>query len=57
MDHCIPLGIGQHRRNVAVAPTGILIMITLLFWVAVTPLLLYLILVALLVVIARWFRS
>jgi hypothetical protein len=50
------MGIGHHRLDVAVAP-GILIMLTLLFWVAVTPLLLYLVLVALLVVLAALFRS
>ena len=57
MDNCISMGINHHRRNVAVAPPGLLIMITLLFWVAVTPLLLYLVFLGVLVVIARWMRS
>jgi len=57
MDNCIPMGIDQHRFDVGLAPTGLLIMITLLFWVAVTPLLLYLVFVAVLVVIAGWLRS
>jgi hypothetical protein len=32
-------------------------MLTFLFWLAVTPLILYLLFVALLVIIAKWFRS
>jgi hypothetical protein len=32
-------------------------MLTFLFWVAVTPLILYLVFVGVLVVIAKWFRS
>jgi len=50
------MGIGQHRLDVALAPPGILIMITLLFWLAVTPLLLYLAILGVLVVIARWLK-
>jgi len=56
MGNCIPLGIGQHRHHVALAPPGILIMITLLFWVVMTPLILYLLFVAVLVVLARWLK-
>jgi len=52
MDNCLSLGIGHYRHHVALA-SGVLIMITLLFWVAVTPLILYLVFVAVLVVIAR----
>jgi hypothetical protein len=32
-------------------------MLTFLFWLAATPLILYLLFVALLVVVAKWFRS
>jgi len=56
MDNCLSMGIDQHRHHVALA-SGVLIMITMLFWVAVTPLILYLVFVAVLVVIAKWFRS
>ena len=55
MDHCFSLGIDQHRFDVALA-SGVLIMITLLFWVAVTPLLLYLVFLGVLVVIAGWLK-
>jgi len=55
MDNCIPLDIDQHRHHVALA-SGVLIMITLLFWVAVMPLLLYLVFLGVLVVIARWLK-
>ncbi len=37
--------------------SGVLIMLTFLFWLAVTPLILYLVLVWLLVIIAEWFRK
>jgi len=57
MDNCISMGIDQHRFDVALAPPGLLIMITLLFWVAVMPLILYLVFLGVLVVIARLFRS
>jgi len=50
------MGIGHHQHYVDLA-SGILIMLTILFWVVMTPLLLYLILVALLVVIAKWFKK
>jgi len=56
MDNCLSMGIDQYRFDVALA-SGVLIMITLLFWLAITPLVLYLLFVGLLVVIARWFRS
>jgi len=51
------MGIGQHRFDVALAPPGLLIMITLLFWVAITPLILYLLFVGVLVVLAEWFKK
>ena len=57
MDNCIPLGIDQHRFDVALAPPGLLIMITLLFWVAVTPLIVYLMFVGVLLVLAEWFKK
>jgi len=57
MDNCIPLGIDHHRHHVALAPSGILIMITLLFWLVMTPLLLYLVFVGVLVVLAEWFKK
>jgi len=57
MDNCISMGIDRHRRDVALAPPGLLIMITLLFWVAVTPLILYLLGLLVVVVIAKLFRS
>jgi len=50
------LAVNSYRCDVAVA-SGLLIMLTFLFWVAVTPLLLYLVLVALLVVLAEWFKK
>lgn len=53
LDSCISMGICLHLRDVAVAPPGILIMLILLFWLAISPLILYLVFVALLVVIAR----
>ena len=56
MDNCISMGIDQHRFDVALAPPGLLIMITLLFWVVMTPLILYLLFVAVLVVLARWLK-
>ena len=49
------MGIDQHRHHVALA-SGVLIMITMLFWVAVTPLLLYLLGLLVVVVIAKLFR-
>jgi len=57
MDNCIPMGIDQHRFDVGLAPPGLLIMITLLFWVAVTPLLLYLLVLGVMVVLAEWFKK
>jgi len=56
MDNCLSMGIDQHRRDVALAPPGLLIMITMLFWLAVTPLILYLVFLGVLVVIARWLK-
>jgi len=56
MDNCIPMGIDQHRFDVGLAPPGLLIMITMLFWLAVTPLILYLVFLGVLVVIARWLK-
>jgi len=57
MDHCFSLGIDQHRHHVALAPPGLLIMITLLFWVAVMPLILYLAFLGVLVALGEWFKK
>ena len=66
MDNCVPLGIGHHRRHVAVASDLLILMAHLfgrirpcsfLFCLAVTPLILYLAFVVVLVVVAKLFRK
>jgi len=57
MDNCYALVLDCTRRDVAMASPGILIMLTLLFWVVMGPLILYLVFVGVLVVIARWFKK
>ena len=56
LDSCLPLGLGNFRRNVAVA-SGVLIMLTILFWLVTTPLIMYLVFVGVLVVIAKWLKK
>ena len=61
LDSCIPLGLGHFRRYVAVA-SGVFekenyAMLTFLFWLVMTPLVLYMALVALLAVIVECFKK